>query len=150
MMQIRTVMVTTDFSDTSVVAFGPARVIAEKFGARILLAHVEEDRLPPLIGEYTVVGLEEILERQKELAREQVSEFARKHLGEGVETELTVIEGTPHVEIVRLAEERGVDLIVMATHGRGFMSHAIMGSTTERVLRRAPCPVLVIRDPSAQ
>ena len=60
-----------------------------------------------------------------------------------------VPRGSPHIEIVRLAEERGADLIVMATHGRGFISHAILGSTTERVVRRAPCPVLVIRRPES-
>jgi nucleotide-binding universal stress UspA family protein len=50
------------------------------------------------------------------------------------------------MEIVRLAEERQADLVVMATHGRGFISHAILGSTAERVLRRAPCPVLIVRE----
>jgi nucleotide-binding universal stress UspA family protein len=52
--------------------------------------------------------------------------------------------GVPHLEIVRAAEERHADLVVMATHGRGFFSHAFLGSTTERVIRRAPCPVLVV------
>jgi nucleotide-binding universal stress UspA family protein len=50
------------------------------------------------------------------------------------------------LEIVRLAKERGADLIVMATHGHGFFTHAFLGSTTDRVLRRASCPVLVVRD----
>ena len=49
-----------------------------------------------------------------------------------------MVGGVPHAEIVRLATERNVDVIVMATHGRGFISHAMMGSTTERVLRRPP------------
>lgn len=58
--------------------------------------------------------------------------------------------GIPHVEIAHLADECGADVIVMATHGRGFISHALLGSTTERVLRQAPCPVLVVRDPGAR
>jgi nucleotide-binding universal stress UspA family protein len=69
--------------------------------------------------------------------------------GQVENVEPLVAMGTPHVEIVRLAEEQGADLIVIATHGRGFISHAILGSTAERVLRRSPCPVLVVRDPAA-
>ena len=60
--------------------------------------------------------------------------------------QLEVRSGTPHTEIVGLAEELRVDLIVMATHGRGFISQAILGSTTDRVLRHAPCPVLIVRE----
>ena len=71
---------------------------------------------------------------------------SQANLGGYESVDRTVVVGTPHVEIVRLAEERNVDLVVMATHGRGFISHAILGSTTERVLRRAPCPILIVRD----
>ena len=94
------------------------------------------------------VGVDDILNQQRDLAGERLAAL----LGElterdaGVDVEPVVAMGTPHVEIVRIAEERDVDLIVMATHGRGFISHAILGSTAERVLRRAPCPLLVIRD----
>jgi len=56
-----------------------------------------------------------------------------------------VLAGTPHREIVRFAEEQQADLVVMATHGRGFIVHALMGSTTERVIRHAPCPVMAVR-----
>ena len=145
MSPIKTILLTTDFSDTSRKAFGLAREIAESFGARVILAHVEEDHLPPLIVEYASVGLEEIEQRQIEHATEQLT-AVREELGSRIDVELEVVRGTPHVEVVRLAETRGADLIVMATHGRGFFSHAILGSTTERVMRRAPCPVLVVRD----
>jgi len=53
--------------------------------------------------------------------------------------------GGPYVEIVRYAKERDIDLIVMGTHGRGFVAHMLMGSVTEKVVRRAPCPVLTVR-----
>jgi nucleotide-binding universal stress UspA family protein len=55
--------------------------------------------------------------------------------------------GGPYVEIVRYAKERDFDLIVMGTHGRGFMAHMLMGSVAEKVVRRAPCPVLTVRHP---
>ena len=142
MSRIKTVLVTTDFSDTSYQAFGLASEMAAKFGAKLVLAHIEEDRLPPLVLEYTQVDLAELLKRQEERAREKLTRIAPQL---GTDVQLEVVSGTPHTEIVRLAEELPIDLIVMATHGRGFISHAIMGSTTERVLRRAPCPVLAVR-----
>jgi len=141
---IGTILLTTDFSDTSARAFAAARALAAKYGARILVAHVEDDRVAPLLVEYMAVGLESIRQRQLEDSRRQLEEFVERHVGKGDDITLEVALGVPHVEIVRLAEERQADLIVMATHGRGFISHAVMGSTTERVLRRAPCPVLVV------
>jgi nucleotide-binding universal stress UspA family protein len=141
---IESILLTTDFSETSAKAFGVAKGLAAKFGARIAVVHVEDDRVSPLLVEYMAVGLESIRQRQVESAKQQLAEFVGKHFaGEG-EVDLEVSLGVPHAEIVRLATERNVDMIVMATHGRGFISHAMMGSTTERVLRRAPCPVLVV------
>jgi nucleotide-binding universal stress UspA family protein len=141
---IRSMLLTTDFSDTSAKAFATARSLAAKFGARIIVVHVEDDRVSPLLVEYMAVGLESLRRRQVEEARRQLGEFVAAHLGQTADVELEVSLGVPHAEIVRLATEREVDLIVMATHGRGFISHAVMGSTTERVLRRSPCPVLVV------
>ena len=91
------------------------------------------------------VGLEEVQQRQEQHAHEELVKLAGEELGGDVEC--IVVAGTPHLEIVRLAEERKLDLIVMATHGRGFFAHALIGSTTERVLRHAPCPVLVVQEP---
>jgi nucleotide-binding universal stress UspA family protein len=141
---IRSILLTTDFSDTSAKAFAAARALAERFGARIVVVHVEDDRVSPLLVEYMAVGLESIRQRQVENARRQLDEFVSRHLGPEADVDREVSLGVPHAEIVRLATERKVDLIVMATLGRGFISHAMMGSTTERVLRRAPCPVLVV------
>ncbi|HKQ62609.1 MAG TPA: universal stress protein [Candidatus Polarisedimenticolaceae bacterium] len=145
-MQLRTILVTTDFSDTSRKALGPALELAKTFGSQLIVAYVEEDRLPPLVLEYAAVDLAEVQLHQERLAAERLREFVQQEIGGAVPCEALIGAGTPHAEIVRLATERKADLIVMATHGRGFISHAILGSTTERVLRRAPCPVLVVRD----
>lgn len=61
-----------------------------------------------------------------------------------------VLQGTPYAEIVRLAKTDGFDLIVMGTHGRAGVSHALLGSVAERVVRNAHCPVLTIRHPDQQ
>ena len=146
MTDFRTVLVTTDFSDTSRKAFPLARDVADKYGAKLVAVYVEEDRLPPLILEYTDVGIEHLAEQQHARAVERLAKFAAEEIPDHLRSELQVATGSPHEEIVRLAEQLHADLIVMATHGRGFISHAVLGSTTERVVRRAPCPVLVVRD----
>jgi nucleotide-binding universal stress UspA family protein len=143
MTRIKTILVTTDFSETSKKAFPLARELADKFQAKIILVHSLEDRLPPLVVGSSHAGFVDILQRLKESASERLAGLGRD-LGNHVDLELA--DGTPHLEIVRLAKERSADMIVMATHGRGFFSHAFLGSTTERVLRRASCPVLVVRD----
>lgn len=147
--RIQRILLTTDFSDTSKRAFAPAVTLARKFGAKLLLTYVEEDRLPPLVVEYMAVGVDEILKQQMDRATERLGETLEELSRQVEQVEPLVAMGTPHVEIVRLAREHDADLIVMATHGRGFISHAILGSTAERVLRRAPCPVLIVRDPAA-
>ena len=67
-------------------------------------------------------------------------------LGEGAgEVVRSVIQGTPFVEIVRYAKSEGIDLIVVGSHGRTGLSHMLLGSVAERVVRKAPCPVLTVR-----
>jgi nucleotide-binding universal stress UspA family protein len=140
---IKKILVTTDFSETSQTAFELARQVAERFDGRITLLHVQELHLPPLVLEGPSMGAEQIEREHKELAESRVAELAKRL---GPESESAVVAGTPYLEIGRFAKEHGFDMIVMATHGRGFFSHAILGSTTERVVRHASCPVLTIRD----
>ena len=140
-----TILLTTDFSDLSRQAVAPALSIADRFGSKILVLYVVEDRLPPFVDEYTGISLEEILQAHTERARREMSRFVEQNLPGRSDVETVVAAGMPSAEVVRVAEEREVALIAMATHGRGFVSHALFGSTTERVLRRAPCPVLTVR-----
>jgi len=149
-MRMKTILVTTDLSDLSKKAFPLARDLAEKYGAKIVVCYVEEHRVPPLVIEYPGVGFDDMLQHQRERAKEQLERLAEEQLGGELDTELRVIDGMAHVGIVQLAEELPADLIVMTTHGRGFFSHAILGSTTERVVRRAPCPVLVVRQKNGE
>ena len=150
MNEIRSILVTTDFSETSKKAFPSAKMLAGAFGAKILVVHVEENSVPPLVIEHIAVSLDEIQRRQKEYARQELNRLTDDEFGKELDVETMVVDGTPHSEIVRLAETLEPDLIVMATHGRGLISQALLGSTTERVVRHAPCPVLVVRDPGRE
>jgi nucleotide-binding universal stress UspA family protein len=147
MSEFDTLVVTTDFSETSRRAFAPALAIARRFSSSVVVVHVVEDRLPAFVDEFAAIPVEEILESQARRASQELERFVEPYESSGVRLERVVLRGTPHLEIARLAAERGAGLIAMSTHGRGFISHALFGSTTERVVRRAPCPVLTVRGP---
>ena len=145
-MRMKTILVTTDLSDFSKKAFPLARDLAQKYEARIVVCYVEEYRVPPLVIEYPGYGFDDMMQHQRKGATEHLERLVEEQLGKELETEFRIIDGIAHVGIVQLAREMEADLIVMTTHGRGFFSHTILGSTTERVVRRAPCPVLVVRE----
>ena len=82
------------------------------------------------------------------LAEKQLADFEIAHLGGLGKAPITAaMFGKPHVQICAYAGEKQIDLIVIATHGRSGISHALMGGTAEKVVRKSPCPVLTVRDP---
>ena len=143
MLRYETILTTTDFSDHARAGVLHAGELAERMESRLILAHVVDDRLPPLILAVSSEPTEKILAAHRDRALHALAEYADRHLP-GQEVETVVLPGIPHDAIVRFAAERSVDLIVMATHGHGFVEHVLAGSTTERVLHHAPCPVLVV------
>lgn len=143
-MHLRHVLVPTDFSDGSNEAFETALAMAADSGARITLFHVHHvpasvfpDVILPMAPE-----LMHNLEHTVDLVLEQLCERARKA---GVECDHRTAFGATHTEICAAAQKLGADLIVIGTHGRGGLSHALLGSVAEKVVRRAPCPVLTVR-----
>jgi nucleotide-binding universal stress UspA family protein len=145
--EIRTILVPTDFSDVSVVALQYARALARRLEARIIVAHVLEDRLSLVRGDGPgSSSLEKSIEFLRNWADESLEQLVTKHLGDLRAVERHVVVGVPHVKIVDLTEARNVDLIVMATHRTRFDSRPRSGSATDRVSRLATCPVLVVRD----
>ena len=146
MKQVNKILVATDLSDLSMQAVDAGATMAERFGAELHLIYVLEDPFPPYGIEYMPNQLDEIRETHNERAAERLGEAADDLKKRGIKVSYKVVNGIPHSEIVELAENEKFDMICLATHGRGFVSRAILGSTTERVLRQAPCPVLAVRD----
>ncbi len=148
-MDIRHILAPTDFSDHSKRALGDALELAQTFGAKLSLLHVLEPS--PYLGEFTPPTMGE--ELRGDLERQAGAELARA-LPEArqatVAVTRAVVTGSPALKIVETAEAEHVDLIVMATHGRTGLSHLLIGSVAERVVRTAPCPVLTIRPPAEQ
>jgi universal stress protein A len=146
-MDIRHILAPTDFSDYSKKALSDALELAQTFGAKLSLLHVLEPS--PYLGEFTLPTMgEELLgdlERQASAALAQLLPDAQEAK---VEVTRAVAIGSPSQTIIETAEAEHVDLIVMATHGRTGLSHLLIGSVAERVVRTAPCPVLTIRPPA--
>lgn len=140
MHEYKKILVATDLSDPAVPAVLHGSSLARRLGSKIVLVYVMEDRIPGWLSE-TDVG--EIMERHREQAKQALADCAAEHLV-GNEVETVVLEGPPHSEILKLAGERGVDMIVIGMHGHGYLTHALAGNTTERVLHHAPCPVFVV------
>jgi universal stress protein A len=130
----------TDFSPLSAHAFHVACSLARDHGGRLIVLHVAE---PPIVGYGGVMipppeGDYQALEEQ--LRRIQAPD-------DKVVIEHRLEVGNPVTEILRVAEETKCDLIVMGTHGRTGLAHLLMGSVAEKVVRRAVCPVLVVKTP---
>lgn len=129
-------LVTTDFSDQALPGVEAARDLAERLGSKTTLLYVVEDRMPPF------ADVETVLPEHRVKAAQSLTAYAAEHLP-GAAT--GVRAGSPHEEIVAAAKDMRADLIVMATHGYGHVGTIVFGSTAERVVHHAPCPVLLVR-----
>jgi nucleotide-binding universal stress UspA family protein len=143
-MDIRKILVPTDFSEYSEKSWTWALAMAEQWRSRLFLLHVvPTPSYPPLVmGTYFNVAEFEASLRADAEAR--VREFAGKTQGRTIQVDTQVIVGEPFSDICRVAEREGADLIIMGSHGRTGLSHVLLGSVAERVVRHAPCPVLVV------
>jgi len=144
-MEICQILVPTDFSEFSKQAVQCAYELAQTFGAKLLLLHVVELQAYPVeifLPSSEGTTLLDDLERQ---ARLDLAQLLPKAQDVQVEVTCQAVVGTPYHKIVEVAMAEKVDLIVMATHGRTGLSHLVMGSVAERVVRTTPCPVLTIR-----
>lgn len=143
-----TILYPTDFSDLSLAALDWARRMAQSFDAELHCLFVVDEPANYWVGVGSVGPLGPTTEELLDKARMKMTAFARNHLEDfGAPVTTRVVSGKPFVEIVRHAREIAATVIVMSTHGRTGLSHALLGSTTETVVRKAPCPVLVIRNP---
>jgi nucleotide-binding universal stress UspA family protein len=136
-----TILFSTDFSHASDAALPHAAALARQKGARLLIVHVEEPPLAYGSGEL-YYGLAE-----PDTARILAMLEAVKPADPEVAFEQRLTMGDPAAEICRIAADEGAEMIVIGTHGRTGLFRLLMGSVAESILRRAPCPVLVYREP---
>jgi len=146
------ILVPVDFSTTSETAIVYAQALAARFAAAIELLHVVED--PVASGAWdpdaSYLTIPDLTDRLVEDAGRRLADTKGRLDADGVTVETRVVTGSPARAIVAAAEEDGCDVIVMGTHGRTGLSHMLMGSVAERVIRTAGCPVLTVRHRSTE
>lgn len=137
-----TILVPTDGSDAAERALDPALTLAAPGATVHVLSVVDAADLG--LTTPTDADLEEIRSGIRTASERAVERLAERARAAGVAAETDVRVGVPHEVVRAVADERGVDLVAMGTHGRSGLAHALLGSTTERVLRRSSVPVLVV------
>ncbi len=145
MIRLQRILVPTDFSDCARHALTYGISFAREYEAELLLLHVVETVPVGYASDLFPVPMAEVFQEMSGYARAELGKLAEEARGKGVKVRDQVSQGKPSAEIVRVAEEEKIDMIVLGTHGKGMLDKAIFGSTTERVVRRAPCPVLTTR-----
>jgi nucleotide-binding universal stress UspA family protein len=148
MLSINRILVATDFSDASQQALKYAQGLAEAFKASLHVLHVLEDLAAHAwTTEVYVAALPGVHEEMERQARERLDQIFDPDERARLQVQTVLRVGSPFVEVVRYARDEKMDLIVMGTHGRGAIAHMLLGSVAERVVRKAPCPVLTVRQP---
>lgn len=149
MFQPRNILVPTDFSEDSEQALQTAVEIAGKYKSRVFLLHVIGGTLQQAVADYHIDQrtLERVLNESILFSDEKLQETLNKYpKTREVKVITEVRKGFPLDEILREAAERGVDLIVIASHGKTGLKKYFLGSVAEKVLKEAKCPVLLVRN----
>jgi nucleotide-binding universal stress UspA family protein len=137
----RNILCPVDFDANSPGALEYAGKIAQETGGKICLLHVV-----PWTVAAVPIDASEVLAELKQSATTRLRQLAKEKLDGRVVSEIVVtVARDPGAEVVRIAKELKVDAIIMATHGRKGLSHLVLGSVAERVVRESSCPVLTVR-----
>ena len=145
MIKLKKVLVPTDFSESARHALTYGMSFAREYEAELTLLHVVENLTVGYASDLFPVPMQEVFQEISGYAKTELAKLGALAREKGVAVVEQVAQGKPSAEIVRFARESQIDMIVLGTHGKGMLDQALFGSTTERVVRRAPCPVLTVR-----
>jgi universal stress protein A len=144
---LKSILCPVDFSETSDLAARYALAFARMNGASLTLLHVVAPPMTALPGEAGLLAVPQAdIQEITEACTTRLAAIVEGIGDEGVPIEYQVVSGVPFLEIARFAGEHEIDLIVMGSRGRTGLSHLLIGSVAERVLRKAPCPVLTVKE----
>jgi nucleotide-binding universal stress UspA family protein len=148
-MEIRSILLPTDFSECASYALSYAVSFARQANASIICVHVIEPVVPTVgyTGMAEPLPMADLSDQLEDSAERELPKIAECEECAGLNVEEVIVHGDAASEIVRVAGERGVDLIVISSHGRTGLGRILFGSTAESVVRHAPCPVLVVKPP---
>jgi nucleotide-binding universal stress UspA family protein len=148
MIKIANVLVATDFGDAAASALAYGREFARAFGARLHVLHVVENPLMWVGPESAAVDLVQVQKDLETMAQGKMDRLVTAEDRQQLRAVTTIrSERTPAAEIAKYAKLAAIDVIILGTHGRSGVSHVLMGSVAEKVVRIAPCPVLTVRHP---
>lgn len=144
MNEVKTLLVATDFSPCAKEAVHTATQLAKTHGATVHVAHALDTPIP-IFTPYDVAIPPGVIEQARAAATENLEKARDQIAAEGLTVEAHLTEGPAAVGVTRLAEELGVDLIVIGTRGHTGLKHIMLGSVAERTIRLAPCSVLAVK-----
>ncbi|MEG8947155.1 universal stress protein [Rosettibacter firmus] len=147
MSMINKILIPIDFSDYSKNALKYAVEFAKHFNSQLYLIYVIEPVIYPADFSMGQVAIPSIDTDIKTRAEEELKNLAKTLIDPSLTVETIIKTGKPFVEINETAKEKDIDLIIIATHGHTGVEHLLFGSTAEKVVRKAPCPVLTLREP---
>lgn len=142
---IKKILVPIDFSDYSKKSLKYSVNLAKIFNAGLILIYVVEPVIYPpdfSMGQIAIPSVDIEMDKR---AAEELSNLAKREIPAEINVNTTVKTGKPFVEIIETATNENIDLIIIATHGHSGVEHILFGSTAEKVVRKAPCPVLTLR-----
>lgn len=140
----KNILLPTDFSKGSEEAYEHAKDIAKLMGAKVHLLHVIQPVVYPTgieLAHESLINLESDLEK---IGEENLNKVSERLKTVGVESKNTILMGKPSEQIMEYVNKYNIDLVVIATHGSSGIEHFLFGSTTEKVIRKVQCPVLVV------
>jgi nucleotide-binding universal stress UspA family protein len=144
---IKRVLVPIDFSDYSKNSLKYAVKFVKSFNAELFLIYVVEPVIYPpdfSMGQIAIPAIDTEVDKR---ANEELTTLAKTEIPGEVKCKCIIKTGKPFLEIIETAKEENIDLIIIASHGHTGVEHILFGSTAEKVVRKAPCPVLTLRDP---
>ncbi len=142
---LKTILVPIDFSDNSKKALRYAIPFAQQFKAELILMYVVEPTIYPSDFGFGQVGFPNVEKELQDKAVQEMQELIATMVPSTLQASSVVDSGIPFVEITLYAQRKNVDLIIVATHGTTGVEHILFGSTAEKIIRKSPCPVLVVR-----
>jgi universal stress protein A len=150
--EIRSILLPTDFGDCANYAVSFAAYFARMTGASITCIHVIEPIVPTVgyVGMTEPLPTNDISDQMEDSAERELPRIAHCKEFAGLDVEEVIIHGDAASEIVRVASERDIDLIIISSHGRTGLGRILFGSTAESVVRHARCPVMVVKPPADQ
>ena len=144
---IKKILVPIDFSDYSKSALRYAVSFAKLFNSEMVLIYVVEPIIYPPDFSMGQIAIPSMNTEWDKTANEQLEKHSKSEIPGNIKVKTLVKTGKPFVEIIETAADENTDLIIIATHGHSGVEHILFGSTAEKVVRKAPCPVLTLREP---